>query len=58
MLNFIESLKFVYYIEEASDVIISIVVSYDDECNFELTNDQIKKLSKLNLPLGISCFKK
>ena len=35
---------------------LSILVHYDGECNFELSVDEIEKLSLLKVPFGITCY--
>jgi hypothetical protein len=38
------------------DLNICIVVCYEGQCNFELSFEQIEKLSLLKVPIGITCY--
>ncbi len=35
---------------------MSILVSYEGECNFELSSMQLMKLANLKIPVGITCY--
>ncbi len=35
---------------------VVIVYEYVEQCNFELTHDELKLLSSLNITIGISCY--
>lgn len=40
-----------------TDSILEITVEYSDQCNFDFTPDWLARVSKLNIPISISCFK-
>ena len=39
------------------DVMFTMVVEHDGQCNFELSADFLAKMAKLQIPLGISCYR-
>jgi hypothetical protein len=42
-----------YHVEEMS---ISIEIGYSDQCNWEISQEEITKLTELKLGLSISCY--
>jgi hypothetical protein len=35
---------------------VTLLISYQDQCNFELTTHEINKLKQLNVPIGVTCY--
>jgi hypothetical protein len=42
----------------AEDIVLHCDVFFDKQCNFEFSEPQLAKISKLNIPLTISCYQK
>ena len=41
-----------------TDIYLDINLEYEDQCNWELKREQIKKLAEIDINLSISCFKR
>ncbi len=54
MLDFVESINAID--RELDDKIIYITVAYKDQCNIELSPEVLLRLSRLELPFGITCY--
>lgn len=35
---------------------VTITVEYVDQCNFEISSEQLFRFSRLKIPIGISCY--
>jgi hypothetical protein len=56
VLQFLEIELIPKFLNTINELNISILVSYEDQCNFELTVNQLTKISALKIPLGITCY--
>ncbi|GAB7125749.1 hypothetical protein JCM19000A_02560 [Silvimonas sp. JCM 19000] len=54
VLDFVESINAID--RELDDKIIYITVAYKDQCNIELSPEVLLRLSRLELPFGITCY--
>ena len=57
LINFIESNMALLLKYGITDMILDISVEYSDQCNFEFTSDWLARISRLNIPVSISCYK-
>lgn len=51
--------EYIYELKDigVEEIIFSIAIEYEEQCNFELDRDFITKLASLGVPLGISCYR-
>lgn len=40
-----------------TDINLTVNLAYADQCNWEFTPKQLKLISDMNIPLGVTCYK-
>ncbi len=58
IINFLTLKILTQFSREIIDLNLCILVSYEGECNFELSQTQLDKIAKLHIPLAITCYNK
>ena len=56
ILDFLLSAQEILINKSLDFMCLGLTIKYLDQCNFELTIDQLVKIAKLKISLGISCY--
>lgn len=57
LIEFIESNMPILINAGITEMVFDISVEYSEQCNFDFTPDWLARISKLNIPVAISCYK-
>ena len=54
----LKELKLTKRVVEDMNVSISILIEFSEDLNFEISSDALRLISKLNIPIGVSVYRK